>query len=236
MDFEVVLENIEEALLAQQFGVKRVELCAGLDLGGLTPSQGAIETFTSTLNCETHVMIRPRAGGFIYDRHEIDLMQKDISLAAKAGCHGVVFGLVNDKRQIAVNEAAFLNGHAKSLGLETTFHRAIDFTEDIFQSIEQVAEIGFTRILTSGGHNTVDLGLESLQNIYQAYKGQIQLMAGGGIHFGNAKTLIASGIDAIHFNVRKAKAVQSNPLMGTEYELDHAKIREITGITNQPKP
>ncbi len=226
MVLEVVLENLEEVSLAQKYGVKRVELCSGLDLGGITPSHAIIESCVAQTTCEVHVMIRPRSGGFIYNNDEIQVMKKDIAMAYDLGCKGVVFGLLLGK-EIATYNTQLLTDFSKSLNLEVTFHRAIDFTENIFKSVESLVNIGTTRLLTSGGSKTVDGGISTIKKLHENFSPEIQIMAGGGVNTSNISDLLATNIDAIHFNVRKEKAFQSNILMGLEYELDEKKIESI---------
>lgn len=226
MVFEVVLENLEEIALAQKYGVKRVELCSALDLGGVTPSHAIIAASVAQTTCEVHVMIRPRSGGFIYSDSEIQVMKNDIATAKNLGCSGVVFGLLSDK-EIDTFNTQLLTDFSKSLSLEVTFHRAVDFTENIFKSVESIVNIGVNRILTSGGSKTVDGGIATIKKLHDIFSPQIQIMAGGGVNTSNIADLLETNIDAIHFNVRKESASQSNKLMGLEYELDEKKIESI---------
>lgn len=232
MVFEVVLENIEEVMIAEKYGAKRVELCSALDLGGVTPSQAIIESCVSNTNCEVHVMIRPRSGGFIYNNNEIAIMKKDILLCQKVGCKGVVFGVVSEDKNIDIYKTNVLVDYSNTLGLEVTFHRAVDFTDNIFKSVEQLIQLNTTRILTSGTGKTVNEGIETIKQLYNSYQNQIQIMAGGGVNVVNSKALFAIGLDAIHFNIRKEKIIQSNTLMGLEYEIDEEKIKKINSLLN----
>lgn len=230
MVFEVVLENNDEILIAQQYGAKRVELCSALDLGGVTPSAAMIKSAVEISDCEVHIMIRPRSGGFIYTSDEIEIMKNDISFCKEAGCDGVVFGLATTNKKIDIPNTKRLTDFAKSLGLEVTFHRAIDFTENINQSVESLIDLGITRILTSGGKTNVDEGVEEIKKLHLLYGDKIQIMAGGGVNIANAAELINFGLQNIHFNIRKESAFQSNLLMGKEYEIDEQKIQKITAL------
>lgn len=227
MVLEVVLENLEEIALAEKFGVKRVELCSALDLGGVTPSHSMIASSVLQTTCEVHVMIRPRSGGFIYTDGEVQIMKNDIATAKALGCKGVVFGLLSGN-EIDTYNTQLLTDFSKSLSLEVTFHRAIDFTDNIFKSVERLVDIGTTRLLTSGGSKTVDGGISAIKKLYDNFSPEIQIMAGGGVNTANISDLLATNIDAIHFNVRKESVIQSNVLMGLEYELDEDKIENIT--------
>lgn len=230
MNFEVVIESLEELEVTNRYNIKRIELCLALDLGGLTPNIGLIESIVDKSNSEVHLMIRPRGGGFIYNLNELEIMKKDILIASKFKCKGVVFGALTNEKEIDIYKTTHLASYSKDLGLETTFHRAVDFTNNIFQSVEIIYKCGVSRILTSGGGVNVDEGIENIKKIFNQYDDIINIMPGGGINFSNAQKLINHRVKNMHFNIRTPKKAQSNIQMGIEYEVDEEKIRKITGI------
>ena len=75
---EACVQTLDEALIAQQNGADRIELCSRLDLDGLTPSRDLIRSVKSKLTIPIKVMIRPRAGNFVYNNQEIEQMKNDI--------------------------------------------------------------------------------------------------------------------------------------------------------------
>ena len=117
MNFEVVLESIEELNEVNLPTIKSVELCAGLQLGGITPSYATTAYFCEHAVPEVHVMIRPRAGGFNYNEYEFKLMVEDIKFFAKLGVTGVVFGLLDENFKIEKEHTKRLYFAAKELGL-----------------------------------------------------------------------------------------------------------------------
>jgi copper homeostasis protein len=123
----------------------RVELCAGRSDGGLTPSAALIETAAEL--AEVHVLVRPRPGDLHYSRDEVDLVVRDIAVARRRGAAGVVVGALARDGTVADDCARF---DAAAEGLETTFHRAIDLSADSRQALDRLADLGFTRVLTSG--------------------------------------------------------------------------------------
>ncbi len=227
MDFEVVLENVAEASLAARYGAKRIELCGALEVGGITPSVAVIEA-CSNIACELHVMIRPRPGDFVYTEWEIAVMKRDIELAASFGATGVVFGLLNAFGDVDAESTRSLAQKAKQLGLQVTFHRAIDFVPDMVAGIETLIGLGIDRILTSGGKANVDQGWQDVATLHDHFRGRIQVMAGGGVNLENA-TRLKGRIDALHFNVRKPRST-SGLSMGVSYDLDEDKIAAISKL------
>ena len=71
---------------AQKGGAKRIELCAEMDLDGLTPAKDHIEVARYSFDpAGLLVMIRPRGGHFYYSLEEADVMVRQMRMAAAAG-------------------------------------------------------------------------------------------------------------------------------------------------------
>jgi copper homeostasis protein len=228
MIIEICTDCVEGAIIAQKYDVKRIELCSALSVGGLTPSFGLIEQCVLNSTVEVHVLIRPREGDFRYSVNDIEIIKSDIKTAKKAGVTGVVFGVLTEN-----NEVSELNKElvslSKSLNLEVTFHRAFDFVNDFKFAIEKIIELGFDRLLTSGCQQTANEGLDVISYLQENYGSKIQIMAGSGINVSNALTIAASGINNIHFTVRKSiQALESG--MGMQTEIDEEKIKSITNF------
>ena len=69
---EVCANSPESCVQARDGGAYRVELCAGIPEGGTTPSAGAIWKARQVKDLKLHVIIRPRAGDFLYSKEEIE--------------------------------------------------------------------------------------------------------------------------------------------------------------------
>jgi len=59
---EACVENLSEALKAEELGADRIELCDNLAVGGITPSFGTIITCKKHLKIPAMVMIRLASG------------------------------------------------------------------------------------------------------------------------------------------------------------------------------
>ncbi len=232
LDLEVCVESLAEAEVASKAKVKRIELCSGLEVGGLTPSLGLIEKCSQLDSVETHVLIRPRSGDFFYSDGELSIMKADIEMSAKMQAQGVVFGALQDDRVLnerANNELVQLS---KSLGLETTFHRAFDVAADPEKVLNQLIKLGFDRLLTSGQAASAIDGVKTIKQLVDVAKGRIQIMAGGGVSPDNAKELVNAGIRALHFSIRKPVQRESYQ-MGSTYAPD---IEKLIGIGSSIMP
>jgi len=227
MTVELCTDSFEGALIAEKFGIKRIELCTALSEGGLTPSYGLIKK-CSKLSVEVHVMIRPRGGDFQYTTDEIDIMKRDIESAKNLNASGVVFGVLDNNKISSMNKN--LNELAISLGLETTFHRAFDVISDYHKAIEQLIAYNFKRVLTSGLQPTAEQGLELIAELQMCYGDKIQIMAGSGINDRNALKFAKKGIKQIHFTARKPIVWANKYNLGIDYKIDETKIKFITNL------
>ncbi len=229
---EVVISSLAEAKLADQYGAKRVELCAALEIGGITPSTGLIKACVDNCRLEVHVMIRPRGGGFVYTTEEIDIMLSDIEQVGSLGASGVVFGILDKDGNIDTNNVERLVKKAKSHQLEVTFHRAFDYCKKPVKSMYKLAELGVDRILTSGQQPTAIEGAELITKLASKNQGKLQLMAGSGVAPDNVMQLIDCGVDAVHFSAYKKIKGTDNAQMGAEYKLDEEKINSLMRKVN----
>jgi len=231
VELEACVEALAEAKLASIHKLKRIELCSALDVGGLTPSIGLIEACAKLPHIEMHVLIRPRPGDFAYGPAELELMKRDIKMSAKKGARGVVFGVLNKAGLLNFEVNKKLIQLSKSLGMEATFHRAFDVSENPEKVLNQLIELGFDRLLTSGQADTAIEGIETIRELVQQAERKIQIMAGSGVNPTNALQLVETDVDALHFSVRKPLK-EERLGMGTTYQPDLAKIeaiREVVG-------
>ena len=226
MEFEVCIDSLSGALAADKFGADRVELCSALYEGGLTPSVGLTKQVVEQNNQHVFAMIRPEAGGFTYSSEMIEVMKADIVSMANSGSKGVVFGVLKSNKEIDVEVNKELTRISKENGLEVVFHRAFDFCNDPIEGLNQLIEMGVDRLLTSGQQPKAIDGKDMIQQLVKLANGRIEIMAGSGVNASNAKELIKTGVDAIHFTgTQIAEEVQLG--MGVKYKVDEDKIASI---------
>jgi copper homeostasis protein len=177
---EVCVETLQEAVLAEKLGANRIELCSDLHLDGLTPSYELMKQACSTLKIPVMVMIRPRAGNFVYSEEEISRMKSEIDLAKEAGAAGVVFGLLTPENKIDETNSKILAEYAHPLPV--TFHKAIDVMENPVEGVSVLKEIvGITRILTSGGKPTAMEGLKTIHRMIEVAGEQLTILVAGKV-------------------------------------------------------
>ena len=180
---EIACFNIESAFIAQQNGADRVELCAGIELGGTTPSIEMTEQARANLTIDLLVMIRPRGGNFVYSKAEFEQIKSEILTLKTLNVDGFVFGILNSDNSINIAQNRELVNLAKPLSC--TFHRAFDEVSDAFKSLEDVIDCGFQTILTSGQKPNVVEGANQLFSLVQKANNRITIMPGGGLRSTN---------------------------------------------------
>ena len=200
---EVCVEDISGLWAAVEGGADRIELCSALALGGLTPSSALISA-AARVPVPVHVLIRPRAGDFVYDAREADLLAADIASAVAAGLAGIVIGASRPDATLDVALLEKLVGVARSAAAQRakpialTLHRAFDLCRKPLEALEATIQLGFDRILTSGGAETALGGRTTLTALARQTHGRIKILAGAGINPNNVASILATGVDEIH--------------------------------------
>ena len=200
---EIAANSVASAVAAQAGGAGRIELCAALELGGLTPSHAQIAMTRERVRIPLYVLIRPRAGDFVYRDDECETMLRDIEACAALGCDGVVLGVLDADGDIDMARCRALVAAAKGLGV--TFHRAIDVSRDPLQALEDVIALGCGHVLSSGAQSSAVAGAALLREMVSRAGGRIAVMPGAGIDAGNLAALReATGAREFHASAKRA--------------------------------
>lgn len=195
---EVCCGSLQSAMNAVGGGAERIELCSALSLDGLTPSLGLIQQLRSLYpTLRIHVLIRPREGDFVYTEAELQVMLRDIELAAAAGATAIVAGALTPEGDIDLTATRRLIEAAGSLPF--TFHRAFDVVTDQHEALAQLIDLGAARVLTSGGAPSAMHGKERLRQLVEQAAGSISILPGGGVNSNNARIILeTTGATEIH--------------------------------------
>ncbi|NUQ23729.1 MAG: copper homeostasis protein CutC [Saprospiraceae bacterium] len=206
---EICCASYTSALAAQSGRADRIELCTGLELDGLTPSAGMLLKTRQALSIPIFVLIRPRAGNFCYSEDEIEVMLEDTAQAKALGADGIVCGALHPDGRLHYEQTARLV--EASHPLPFTFHRAFDVCTAPLEAIDQLAALGVSRILTSGGAPNAPAGAEALKQ-YIDYAGQrLRIMAGGGIRPDNLAALLqAAPLQEVHSSARLPGGIETS--------------------------
>jgi copper homeostasis protein len=201
---EVCVENTDGLVAAQRAGADRVELCAALLEGGLTPSWGMVEEAMRRATIPFHVMVRPRGGDFLYTEIELAAMIADVRALRRLGVAGVVLGCLTAEGEIDEARMRALVEAARPLSV--TCHRAFDMTRDTAAAVEALVRCGVDRVLTSGQRSTALEGLETIRATVAAARGRLGVIACGGIDADNiAGVRDLTGAPELHFAALRAE-------------------------------
>lgn len=241
---EICAGSFSSALAARAGGAQRVELCSGLDEGGLTPSAGLIRAVRKIDGLKLHVLIRPRGGDFLYSEEEKEIILNDIRFCTSEGVDGVVVGALLANGSI---DLPFLESCMEAArGVSVTFHRAFDLCAHPFEALDEIALRGCSRILTSGLASSAEQGIDLLRALVEHAGERLSIMPGCGVNPQNAaKILRLTGAKEIHASARKSRpsrmefrhegvgmgkaGVDEYAIMETSAEVVEELVREISG-------
>jgi copper homeostasis protein len=229
LQYEVCVDSVEGARAARAGGAQRVELCGALSVGGITPSGGAIRATRDAVELGLHVLIRCRAGDFVFDDAEAETMERDIDLAGEWGADGVVIGALREDGQVDVDRCRRWIAGARPM--RVTFHRAFDVCADPVRALEDLLDLGVDRLLTSGQAATAWEGRELIASLVARADEGLSVMPGAGVNEQTAAPLLReTGARELHFSARRQVEVPrvggQGAAMGTDAAAD--RLRGVT--------
>jgi len=194
---EVAVASLDRALTAERAGAHRLELCERLEVGGLTPHPKMVREVRAAVQIPIHVLVRPRAGDFVYSSEEFAIMKSEITALKQENVQGIAVGVLEPGHCIDLARTRELVDLAAPLLV--TFHRAFDETPDPAESLESVIQTGARRILTSGGAPDAVQGAPIIASLIEQAAGRILVLAGGGLHPANiGEVARATGAAELH--------------------------------------
>ncbi|MFN0134636.1 MAG: copper homeostasis protein CutC [Phycisphaerae bacterium] len=220
---EIAVDSLADVKAATAGGADRLEVCAALDLGGLTPTVGLLHSTAESCALPMVAMVRPRGGGFVHSLDELRVMARDIAVMFEHGAAAVIFGVITESREIDIESCRRLIDACD--GRPAVFHRAFDRTTDLPRSLDALIELGFGRVLTSGGAPTAIDGATTLAELRRSAADRIEILPGGGVRSSNAAAIItATGCDQLHTSGR-VTVEKNEPPVASAAEL--RAIREV---------
>jgi copper homeostasis protein len=236
---EACVATVASALAAESAGADRLELCADLVEGGVTPSVGMLMRVRERVRLPLFVLIRPRSGDFLFDGDECEVMLRDIAEAGARGADGVVIGALDPGGRVDEALTRRLAGAARPMAV--TFHRAFDLVREPARELETLIGLGVERVLTSGQAPSALLGCEAIAALVAQGMERIAVMAGGGINEANAARIVReTGVREIHLGAggirdsgmefRREGVFMGKAYQPDEYrrvETDPERVREV---------
>ncbi len=212
MLLEICANSYQSVKNAKDAGIKRIELCSELSIGGITPSYGLIKQVLQISDIDKHILIRPRSGNFCYTHEEFSIIKNDIEICKDLGCQGIVSGVLNSNKTIDIDRTRDLLDLSKPLSF--TFHRAFDLVPNPEEGLKQLIDLGVNRVLTSGQHQKAINGLETLKKLKQQAENKIIILIGGGVSSENARVFRDAGFNEIHSSASKIMTTEASKHFG----------------------
>lgn len=225
---ECCANSITSALIGIKAGANRIELCADLHKGGITPRYSDIEKLRNLTNINLHVLILPIANKFIYSKEDLKKIIKDIEFCKKIGVEGVVVGAINNDKSIDITTTKKMVDIARPM--KVTFHRAFDKCSDLQNNLEDIIKTGCDYLLTSGQCTDVNEGLKNIAQLIKIAKNRITILAGGGVNHNNINKLYEVGVRQFHLSgSRKNKFGETE----TNFNIIQQAVKAINEINEK---
>jgi copper homeostasis protein len=231
MMLEVCVESPEAAERAWRAGATRIELSSALALGGVTPSHGLVEATLELIQCPLIVLVRCRLGGFVYSDAEKKTMLREVEHLSRFPLAGIAVGALDPHGDL---DWSFLEQVTKTTDVaELVVHRAFDqVAGDVFQ-LDRLVELGYRRVLTSGGPLTAVEGIASLRGLQAHAQGRIEILPAGGVRLANASRILdETKCTQLHgsFGLRTG---QSDSRWGHVADVDTDEIHHVANLMRQ---
>ena len=206
---EVCVDSLTSARAAIAGGADRIELCAALAVGGLTPYGELLRQIRAESRIPVRCLMRPRGGDFLYEKEEIFMMADQIEDLRKLGADGFVIGCLTPEGRLDENAMAPLLKAAEGTGL--TLHRCIDVSRDPAETYLAAKELGIDTVLTSGAAGNCTLGMETIGKLLKLRDAQDgpEVLIGGGVKASVISAFKASFPEARAFHMSGKIEVES---------------------------
>jgi copper homeostasis protein len=212
---EVACFDLRSAVIAEEAGADRLELCTDYGIGGITPPDSAILSARQKIKIPLFVLIRPRGGDFLFNETEIARMERDIVFCRENGVDGIVTGVLNMRNQPDASVLEKFTG--LSSPMPVTFHRAIDLCHEKDPAVEILINCGVQRVLTSGGPGDAAENVDEIKRLNHKFGSRIKIMPGGKVRSDNIIRLIQTGCTEFH----------SSAITGLDQLADRDEIKRI---------
>jgi copper homeostasis protein len=194
---EACVDSLAGALAAQEGGAGRIELCASLEVGGLTPAPDLVAECASRLSIPVFVLVRPAPGSFVLSPAGLTELLGQIRAVGDSGAAGIVAGAIAASGNVDVKavEAIVAAAHP----LPVTFHRAFDELEHQWSALDTLVGLGVARVLTAGAAPTAEEGAVRIKQLVGQSAGRIGIVAGGTVRAHNVPALVrVTGVTEVH--------------------------------------
>ena len=235
---ELLCADLESVHVAVGVGADRIELCGAPEVGGLTPGAGLLQGAVSAAagKLDVVVLVRPRVGGFsLRGPGELEALVRDVRAARAAGASGIAVGVLG--RDGELDEAAMRELVSASEGMPVTLHRAIDLTPDPRVTMQTAADLGVSRVLTSGSATTALEGADTIRSLVRAAGSRVEVVAAAGVRGGNAAEILRrTGAGGLHGSCAGPTVEDPGLGMGALRPMDRTEAAGLVAAVRAAEP
>ena len=196
MKFEICVSTPVDVAIALEAGADRVELCGHWECGGLTPTTASVRA-SASIGIPVRALIRPRAGNFVYNATEKELIIAEALDCLDSGADMIVVGGLDESGNV---DEHLLEMLCEKISSEVmVFHRALDVSNNPLESAKVLRNFEINAVLSSGGAPAAGLGIGLLGDLSQL---GLEVIAGGGVRLEDVITLGEVGVEAVHASCR----------------------------------
>lgn len=233
---EVCATTADEAAAAVEAGADRLEVCSALEVGGVTPSPGTWAEIRAAVAAPLVVLVRPRPGNFVYTPGEFRTICRDAEWFLAAGAAAVVCGVLDEGGGL---DAGRCHELVKLCGGRAVLHRGFDLLSDLSTGLRTASDLGFLRVLTSGGAESALRGAARIRELIGTAAGPVEVLPGGGIKPGNVADLVRlTGCDQVHASLRtpivESGGSPARAAMGVTTRTDPAQVAAVRAELDRP--
>lgn len=194
---EIVCRSVDDCLEAVAGGADRIELCGAITVGGLTPSIGTLIEAKRRVDVPIVAMVRPRGAGFDYTEAEFATMLADAAQLLDHGADGLVFGVLHSDGRLDLDRMRQLIDLCGDR--DKVCHRCFDVVPDPLETLDQLIDLGVTRLLTSGQRAYASDGADLIRQLVAHAAGRIEILPAGGLRMHNILDFLAeTGCNCVH--------------------------------------
>ena len=234
MLIEVAVASADDALIAHHNGADRIELCCALDVAGLTPTPGLLAEVRRLTNLPVVALLRPRPGHFIYGDPDQRVIEHDLDLLLDHHVGGIALGALNSDGSIDLPLVTRLRQRIPA-STHAVFHRAFDATPNPFTALDQLIDLGFTRVLTSGQAASALDGIDLLRRLIDHAAGRIEILPAAGINVDNARQIAQiTGCAQLHASLRTPALRPPDAFDAPPRRTDAHSLRALRALFPRP--
>jgi len=221
---EICCDSVESAKAASDGGADRIELCVDLPADGLTPPLALLREVKAIVPIPVFVLVRCRAGDFVFNAEEIAAMCAEIEARIAGGADGVVCGaLLQDG---TIDQEATRRFIGATGGLPFTFHKAFDAAANFEEAMGSLVKLGVDRVLTSAGEKRAIDAIDRLARLAKVGAEQTRILCGGGVRSENLTELAKiPGVTEFH---SAARAAVAQPVNSEEVRAMRAVLERVS--------